>query len=622
MWFWGKTTGIHKMIKISGKKLWSFVDLENMNSDDFETVFEDIPSDQESAVEDDEEVLEVFEQFLLQDNPNETEVLQDLDNNIGENGSEINVNYENRYDLDEFSSEDEVPLSEIRRNLTFDIDNPEWGSTNTSSQLNLFDKHSGPVNISAEASSPFDVFSCLFPEELVTHITEQTNVYALQKFLDPVKFKRTTNDEVKIFLGINILMGIKRLPSIRDYWSSNEEIRDSYISSLMSRNRFMWILGNLHLNDNTKQPKKDSPDFDKLYKLRPFLNKLLYTYKLYYQPDEHQSIDESMIKFKGRSSLRQYMPQKPIKRGYKVWVRANKSAYISEFQIYTGKVATTEKHLGTRVVKDLTKNIVGDYHKVYFDNYFTSMPLMNDLKQSKIYACGTVRKDRKGLPSNFKSDKVMERGDADWRMIDEGIVSMKWMDKKGIYFLSNFHDPEQTTSVQRRKKDGTSEEILCPELVKDYNQNMGHVDKADMLKSFYEIDRKSKRWWLRIFWHFVDVTIVNAFILYRKMSDGRSIELKEFRIAVARGLIGIPTRDKRGRKSDGHDLSNKKYKRQVATEIRCKESSHMPIYGTSRRCGFCSTKNEPHRTKWSCTVCKVGLCLNDKKNCFIKYHEK
>jgi hypothetical protein len=25
---------------------------------------------------------------------------------------------------------------------------------------------------------------------------------------------------------------------------------------------------------------------------------------------------------------------------------------------------------------------------------------------------------------------------------------MKWMDKKGIHFLSNFHDPEQTTFVQ------------------------------------------------------------------------------------------------------------------------------------------------------------------------------
>jgi hypothetical protein len=602
------------MEKILGKKGWSFFDLENMKSSEFEKLFEEVPSDPDSDVDADEEDAEdpdVLEEITHHENPNVIE----------ENLHEININVLNSDD-GEFSSEDELPLSEVRRNLPFDIDRIRWESINTTSDLNSFTKQSGPKNIPDDASSPFDVFSCLFPEELISHITKQTNLYALQKFEDPIKFKKTTNDEIKIFLGINVLMGIKRLPSIRDYYSSNDEIRDHYISSLMSRNRLMWILGNVHLNDNKKQPKKGEKDFDKLYKVRPFLDKLLETFQFYYESDEHQSVDESMIKFKGRSSLRQYMPQKPIKRGYKIWVRANQSGYISEFQIYTGKVETAEKHLGTRVVKDLTQSITGEYRKVYFDNYFSSMPLMHDLKERKLYACGTVRKDRKGLPNDFKTDKMMKRGDSDWRMTEKGVVSVKWMDKKGIHFLSNFHDPEQTTFVQRRAKDGTSEEISCPELVKDYNQNMGHVDKADMLKSCYEIDRKSKRWWLRIFWHFIDVTIVNAFILFRQRCDGRSMELKEFRIAVARGLIGIPKREKRGRKSDEAECSQRKYKRQVPLETRYVESSHMPMYGTSLRCASCSTKSEPHRTKWRCTMCKVGLCLNDKKNCFVKYHQK
>ena len=33
------------------------------------------------------------------------------------------------------------------------------------------------------------------------------------------------------------------------------------------------------------------------------------------------AIDEAMVKYKGRSSLKQYLPMKPIKRGFKVWVR-------------------------------------------------------------------------------------------------------------------------------------------------------------------------------------------------------------------------------------------------------------------------------------------------------------
>lgn len=53
---------------------------------------------------------------------------------------------------------------------------------------------------------------------------------------------------------------------------------------------------------------------------------------------ECQSVDESMILFKGRSSLRQYIPSKPIKRGHKVRVRVDLSGFMCELQIYTGKV--------------------------------------------------------------------------------------------------------------------------------------------------------------------------------------------------------------------------------------------------------------------------------------------
>ena len=37
-----------------------------------------------------------------------------------------------------------------------------------------------------------------------------------------------------------------------------------------------------------------------------------------YQPHREVAVDEAMIKFTGRSSLKQYMPMKPIKRGIKV----------------------------------------------------------------------------------------------------------------------------------------------------------------------------------------------------------------------------------------------------------------------------------------------------------------
>lgn len=178
---------------------------------------------------------------------------------------------------------------------------------------------------------------------------------------------------MKQFLGINILMGIKKLPSYRDYWSSICEMRDTYISSKMPVNRFGWYLSKLHVNDNSLIKSRNEPGFDKLFKIRPILDILTVTFKSCYNPTRIQSIDESMIAFKGRSSIKQYMPNKPTKRGYKVWTRADAFGYVCLFEIYTGKTNNiVEKNLGARVVNDLVRDLVGKNYIVYFDNYFSS----------------------------------------------------------------------------------------------------------------------------------------------------------------------------------------------------------------------------------------------------------
>ncbi|KAJ8967366.1 hypothetical protein NQ314_002936 [Rhamnusium bicolor] len=96
---------------------------------------------------------------------------------------------------------------------------------------------------------------------------------------------------------------------------------------------------------------------------------------------EHVAIDESMIRFKGRSSLKQYMPKKPIKRGFKVWVLADETEYTWKFDIYTEKSQDgVQKNLSSSVVKNLCKDLVGKGHKIYFDNYFNSIELLTWLK--------------------------------------------------------------------------------------------------------------------------------------------------------------------------------------------------------------------------------------------------
>ena len=70
----------------------------------------------------------------------------------------------------------------------------------------------------------------------------------------------------------------------------------------------------------------------------------------------------------------------------------------------------------------------------------------------------------------------MKMGDSEYRTSYEGIRSMKWVDKKPVQFLSNFHDPSALSEVERRKKDGSLKTIACSQMAKDYNGCMRCVN--------------------------------------------------------------------------------------------------------------------------------------------------
>ena len=59
--------------------------------------------------------------------------------------------------------------------------------------------------------------------------------------------------------------------------------------------------------------------------------------------------------------MKQYIPLKPAKRGFKVWVLAESSTgYFLDLQVYVGKEGSgTEHGLGERVVLDLTEKYRG-----------------------------------------------------------------------------------------------------------------------------------------------------------------------------------------------------------------------------------------------------------------------
>lgn len=90
------------------------------------------------------------------------------------------------------------------------------------------------------------------------------------------------------------------------------------------------------MNDNTNMLARDNPNYDKLFKVRPFIDALQQNLKKI-EPEEYNSIDKIIIPFKGHSSLKQYIKNKPHKWGIKVFARAGASGMLYDFEVYVGK---------------------------------------------------------------------------------------------------------------------------------------------------------------------------------------------------------------------------------------------------------------------------------------------
>ena len=136
-----------------------------------------------------------------------------------------------------------------------------------------------------------------------------------------------------------------------------------------------------------------------------------------YNVSRQVSIDESMILFKGRSSLKQYNPMKPVKRGYKIWEMANMDGYLYQFKVYQGKCENKSIQnlpkfigLGDRIICQMTGSLHNKYHVVYVDNFFTPAPLMEYLSSNKVLCCGAICTNKKWIPKNLAKDQDLERG--------------------------------------------------------------------------------------------------------------------------------------------------------------------------------------------------------------------
>ena len=475
------------------------------------------------------------------------------------------------------------------------------------------------INLVLNNPNELDVFLSFIGDDLWDKMVAESNRYAHQQLGDRfANFRVITRAELKAFTGINIIMGIVRLPNYALYWSNDEFFGNQGIKRVMTKNRFEELSCYLHFSDSSKEPARGDRDYDRLYKVRTVLDYVRNKCEMNFMPTKNISVDEGMVGFRGRLSFRQYMPAKPTKYGIKVWMAADSSnGYVLNFDVYLGKDPNQRPRiygLGYDVVTNMIRPFMNKNHHVYFDNFFSSVKLLEHLESNDTYACAMVRCNRKDLPPCAK-DKlrpgeklVRQKGN---------LVFTKWHDKRDVSVISTNCSPLAVDVVVNRR----NQQVSKPSVIDQYNKHMGGVDLADQLRKYYSVGRSSFKWYRYLFWFLIDVSICNSFIMYNhyKLEQGE-VKLKQltFRTNLAKQLIGGFS----STISMGHSAKRRKIENFSLEADNVGNHFIVKIEGRKKVCVYCKRLNRKTasghsvESTFQCLQCNVALC----KTCFNDFH--
>lgn len=497
--------------------------------------------------------------------------------------------------------------------------------------------HLGQRLVRGAFTRAVEFFNLFFTVELINNIVSHTNSYAYEHIETHQSYAKRdgswlecTADEIRRLIAILIYFGLVRVSDVVDnYWSRKSLYHGLWGKCFMPLIRFKGLMAMLHVVDPACETEGD-----KLRKVNTLVEFFKVRCKELYQPRRNVAVDERMVKSRHRSGIRQFNKDKPIRWGIKLWVLADSSnGYTIDFNVYIGKVAGQEisaNGLGYDVVMKLISPYLNQGYHLYVDNFYTSVTLFKDLFTRGVGATGTIRENRRDFPENLKDSKVWakgkNRGSIRWGR-DPPCLALQWLDNKVVSMLTTIDNANVKMQATRKVKSAhggwSSTVVPQPAVIGNYNQYMNAVDRSDQILGTNNVHRKSCRWWKTVFYHLIDIAIVNGFILFqehrRKFPDEPALRrpaaysLVHFREEVVRGLCDFPEKGSPVTQAASQPAPSPSF----VTE-------HIPAFGEERKhCVVCWQKEKKQLRVQS--YCKAPQCnrymhISSDKNCFEIYH--
>ncbi|GBP30566.1 PiggyBac transposable element-derived protein 3 [Eumeta japonica] len=394
-----------------------------------------------------------------------------------------------------------------------------------------------------------------------------TNIY-YQTTNNEVLKNPITASEVKKFFGVNGILGCVKFPRIKMAWFQRFKL--PYIADALTRDRFCLIRTNLHIVEKAAVQAQDKTQ-NRLWLVQPVID--MVRKRCLELPRNHgtYSIDEQMVPFLGKCPVKQYVPGKPRPVGLKTFVITSSKGLIMDFEIYQGN--TTPFHETTlglgpcivlRLISTLSK---GSF--IFFDRYFTTIPLMEKLTAEQMDRTGTLMTNKfKGY--SFTKDSQMKRGD------NEEVVNAA---RNGSTCLGT----QPVDNVQRWDKLTKSYvTVPCPNLIKKYNENTGGVDFSDQMMETYRSWHISRKWPVKVF----DMSLINAWYEYREASllnKQKPMDFLDFKLTVSDYLLGGTRKRQRDPTDNLADMPETSYYKRATIPTMVKRLdgyNHWPICDT------------------------------------------
>lgn len=386
-----------------------------------------------------------------------------------------------------------------------------------------------------------DCWKIFFPDETLIDIVASTNSQLSlmqRKYTNPERDCRQTDMvELLAFFGVLYMLGVKKTnhSNTSEMWVLDGSAPE-FFRAVMSEKRFHQLYQAIRFDDRrTRHERKQT---DNLAPIRGVFEKFVERCIASYTPGEYCTIDEMLEGFRGRCKFRQYIRSKPDKYGIKIYALVDSRTFFTvNMEIYAGKQPKNSPYeldnSAAAVVERLIKPIDKSARNITMDNYFTSIPLANDLfAHHKTTIVGTIRKNKAQLPANFLEIKQRPVKSSIFGFGKEPnntlLVSYVPKKNKNVLMLSTLHDDDVI--------DPATDEEYKPEVITFYNVTKGGVDVVDRKKKDYSVKRVNNRWPLAIFCGLLDLSTVNAQIIYFSIT-GDSIPRRKFIKTLAMELV-------------------------------------------------------------------------------------